>query len=189
MGAVYNILAIRVTNRQRFADFTQEYGIAPPSTEQFVVVNESRDYPDDLTKRDWGAAEPARRFGEAIFLYYYDGGAGELCGTILYEHAVAGEVVRALGYGPPFWDDPEPDPERLMWRRVDGVPEAWEAAVFDFSAAELAEALREAADYGSPPAAEVEALWATGTLQEGQYFPAQVQDRVLGGVRRAFQLW
>ena len=76
-----------------------------------------------------------------------------------------------------------------MWRRVEGTPESWEAAAFDFSDAELAAALGEAADYGTPAPEKVRALWAVKTLQEGQYFPSNVQDRVLKGVRTAFKLW
>jgi hypothetical protein len=189
MGAIYNILAIRVTNPELLADFEQEYGPVPQTTEEFVVVSNSRDFPDDISKRSYGAIEPSQQYGEAIFLYYYDGGAGELCGTILYEHAVAGTIVRALGFGPQLWPEEEPDPERLMWRRVEGSPERWEVVVFDFSSVELAEALREAADYGTPAPEDVQAIWSAKTLQEGQYFPSHVQDRVLGGVRTAFKLW
>lgn len=192
MGAIYNILAIRVTNPEVFAAFQQEYGKVPQTTEEFVVVRDSQDFPENLAKRAWsrwGAEEPSRHYGEAIFMYYYDGGAAELCGTILYEHAIAGTVIRALAFCPQIWPEEEPDPERLMWRRVEGSPEHWEIVAFDFSSAELAEALREAADYGSPAPEAVQAIWAAKTLQEGQYFPSNVQDRVLGGVRKAFRLW
>jgi len=192
MGVIYNILAIRVNNPQVLADFEDEYGQTPSTAQEFVIVRDSRDFPENLTKRSWqpwGAVEPSRRYGEAIFLFYYDAGAAELCGTMLYEHAVDGTIVRALGYSPQLWPGEEPDPERLMWRRVEGAPESWEAAVFDFSDAELAAALREAADYGTPAPEEVQALWAAKTLQEGQYFPSNVQDRLLEGVRKAFKLW
>jgi hypothetical protein len=192
MGAIYNILAIRITRPQVLADFEHEYGQTPPTAQEFAIVRDSQDFPENLSRRSWepwGAVEPSRRYGEAIFLFYYDGGAAELCGTMLYEHAVDGAIARALGFSSQLWPGEEPDPERLMWRRVEGAPEPWEAAAFDFSDAELAAALREAADYGTPAPEQAQALWAARTLQEGQYFPSNVQDRVLPGVRRAFKLW
>ena len=75
MGAIYNILAIRVKNPQLFADFEDEYGQTPPTAQAFVIVRDSRDYPENLTRRSWrpwGALEPSRRYGEAIFMFYYN---------------------------------------------------------------------------------------------------------------------
>ena len=57
--------------------------------------------------------------GEAVYLAIYDGPAGEVSGTFLYEHARGGVVVRALAYAL------APD-EALRWVRVEGSPEPWE---------------------------------------------------------------
>lgn len=104
--------------------------------------------------------DPARPFGmaaraaqgEAVYLAIYDGPAGEVSGTFLYEHARDGAVVRALAYAL------APD-EALRWVRVEGQPEPWEADA-------LAQADEEyAADVADMTEEDPEALairWARG---------------------------
>jgi len=183
---VLNLMAVRVRGAEFLSVLQKEYGLQPETPERFVIVSESSEFVEDTELRDWGAVEYSQRFGEAIFVWYYDGGAGELCGSILYEHAVEGRIVRALGYSPNLWGDELPDPERLLWRRVEGVPESWEKTAFPFAEAELNEALAEAESYGSPSADDVRRAWALGTFSEGAYFPGNAQDRLLGAVRRHF---
>jgi hypothetical protein len=72
------------------------------------------------------AAKYARAYGEAIHVTTYDGPAGELCGTFLYEHAIRDRVVRALAFSPNFGGDGF---EHLRWERIEGDPEPWEAGV------------------------------------------------------------
>lgn len=67
-----------------------------------------------------GAREESDQYGEAVYVAMYDGPAGELCGTFLYERAVDGVVVRALAFAP----DADMN---LRWVRVEGTPEPWEA--------------------------------------------------------------
>ena len=76
-----------------------------------------------------------------------------------------------------------------MWRRVEGPPEPWESSAFLFTDEERQKALSEAVDYGSPSPEHVNSIWSEKVLKEGNYFPGNVQDRVLGGVRTNFQLW
>jgi hypothetical protein len=89
------------------------------------VLDEPFD-PGALTPDVWNdlGTREASDYGEAIYLAIYDGPAGELCGSFLYEHARDGQIVRALVFAPEYPD------ERLRWRRVEGEPEAWEASFF-----------------------------------------------------------
>ena len=189
MGMVFNRMFVRPKSGEQADLLRADRQISGCEPGCFVIIHDSQDYPSGTTRTDFGSCKLSAKYGEAIFLFYYDGGSGELCGTILYEHSMDGKVVRALAYCPKLWKEPEPDPERMMWRRVEGAPEAWESSQFSFPEDELSECISVAIDYGSPSEEEVRKFWAGKTLQEGSYFPYNVQDRLTSGVRKHFKLW
>ena len=68
-----------------------------------------------------GDTEELDPLADLVYLAMYDGPAGELCGSFLYEHRENGALRRALVYAP------NDDMSALLWRRVEGEPEPWEA--------------------------------------------------------------
>jgi hypothetical protein len=71
---------------------------------------------DRLGERELTDPDDAR---DAVYLAIYDGPAGEMCGSFMYERREGAAIRRALVYGP------DANME-LRWLRVDGAPEPWE---------------------------------------------------------------
>ncbi|MGE0707748.1 MAG: hypothetical protein AB7N76_13450 [Planctomycetota bacterium] len=121
MGAHYSELWIRARDERALEALQDDYDLEAVGSFQRVSQDE---FPGHLLaperSLDLGAREPSRH-GEAVFLAMYDGPAGEICGSWLYEHARDGAVVRALAHIPVGADF------KQLWARVEGEPEAWEA--------------------------------------------------------------
>lgn len=165
MGEIYKQTWVRVRDGAAAAELQNEHEVGGDASRFVLAVDES---PPELIApplHDFGMAELSRKFGEALWLFYYDGPAGELCGTILYEHAVDGRVIRAMAYACGLWwksDEPRASAERVLWRRLEGEAEAWEK-----DAITLEPGLR---------------------LELGSEEPHGVQDMIVAGVRRHFKL-
>jgi len=135
---------------------------------------------------DLGTREASSQYGEAVFVAMYDGPAGELCGTFLYERAVEGRVVRALVLAP----DLDAGDQVLRWRRVEGTPEPWEAALAAAHAdVWVADHVRRRSWQDEPPppptAAERAALRARClTFEQGADLPRPSEYLLAGAGRR-----
>jgi len=159
----------------------------------------SYDYDDNIefpeALDDFGTRELSERYGEAIYILYYDGGAAELCGTILYEHSRNGEILRALAYSPNLWTNTTPyDDQELRWRRIEGQVEAWEAAAFNLPSKDLDVELQKWINYGyegdvlARYKQNIHDVLRCQCLQPDSLFPTHVQDSILHAVESYFNL-
>lgn len=194
MGMRFSYLAVRPASAEQREALREELGKAP-AQDGFVTYDydDSVDFPDQLD--DFGTRELSERFGEAIYVLYYDGPAGELCGTILYEHSRNGEVLRALAYSPNLWDSEDPlRDEELLWRRVEGKEEEWEAVALRLASRNGAAELQEMADCGYEGdmlarfRQDIHDVLASQCLKPGSLFPFRVQDDILAAVQRHYPL-
>ena len=110
--------------RQEF-DFLRNRGEIPVGSFFCVLTDGGQGEPLDYDDAD--TAIISKHAGESLYLFVYDGPAAENY-TFLYEHSINGEVVRALAYGAKGWWH---DDDEIIWRRVEGESEPWEAAVMD----------------------------------------------------------
>lgn len=108
--------------RQEF-DSLRNRGEIPVGHFFCVLTDGGQGEPLDYDDAD--TAIISKHVGEAFYLFVYDGSAAENY-TFLYEHSIDGKVVRALAYGAKGWWHDDND---IKWRRVEGEPEPWEAAL------------------------------------------------------------
>lgn len=183
MGMVEALTLVRPRDAEALARLRERAALpedAAPGSWQVVRRAGRADLEPPESPEDFGTAALSRDHGEAVYLLAYDGPAGELCGTFLYEHALEGAVVRALALTSGLWwprDDAESveEQEALRWRRVAGRPEPWEEAVVE---RELPGRLRaheeERALDGLPPLSPAEGedlLRSWRRLEEGRAEP------------------
>jgi hypothetical protein len=124
--------------------------------------------PDDLSRL-------SREFGEALAI-----GVHTVADLVVYDHFLAGERVRGLTYA-----------GEAGWVRVVGEAEAWERSLFSaLKLAELCSVLEEdfEGEALASERAELETLWRTGKLEEGNVVPPADPGVVSRAIEKHFGL-
>lgn len=194
MGMRFSYTSVLPISAEQRQALLEETGVEF-CNEGFVTYDydESVDFPEQLD--DFGTRELSERYGETIYLLYYDGAAAELCGTILYEHSHNGKILRALAYSPNLWTSTNAVyDEELHWRRIEGNAEEWEVAALKLADRDPTAELQQMIDCGYEEEIltryqqNIDAVLSSQSLQLDSLFPNHVQDAILHAVECQFGL-